>query len=144
MTHLQELHTQDNLGTADPLFVVFEKERIYNIDDGDGYEWRSAEDWNEADEEGAIALEKLVDALEETQLDGVKYVKSNYIERDRFVTACFTRKGAEDYLAVNGHNLTRPFIYVSSLHRNQEMIEVRKHLMATRRPQSPWQPDPKR
>lgn len=49
---------------------------------------------------------------------------------ERFVTACFTRKGAEDYLAVNGHNLRDPFIYVASAWRNKEMIELREAMLA--------------
>jgi hypothetical protein len=48
---------------------------------------------------------------------------------ERFVTACFTRKGAEAYIEVNGHNLREPFIYVASLFRNREMIDVRKALI---------------
>jgi hypothetical protein len=147
MKHLLTLHTQDNLATADPLFVVFEKDRIYGLEEGSGtYEWRD-EDGDLAAEEECAELEKLKDeGGGDTGLDlnGTKFSAIQFGERDRFVTACFTRKGAEDYLAANGHNLTKPFIYVSSLYRNREMIEVRQHLMATHRPQSPWQPPAKR
>ena len=45
------------------------------------------------------------------------------------MTACLTRQGAEDYIACNGHNLTKPYIYVESLYRNAEMIALRYHLM---------------
>ena len=35
----------------------------------------------------------------------------------------------EAFIARNGHNLTNPYIYVESLHRNAEMIALRNHLM---------------
>lgn len=80
--------TQDNLATADPLFVVFEKQRC-RIDKHDP-------------------------------------------ASERFVTACFTRKGAEAYIAANGHNLREPFIYVASLFRNREMIGLRAAILAAK------------
>lgn len=131
MKHIASLQSQDNLMTDNPLFVVFQKRRLFNVDDdGDGYEWRSRGEWDEASEEQSEALDELVENFEETKLDGAEWMKSHYIELNVFVTACFTRKGAEDYIAANGHNLERPFIYVESLWRNQEMIEIREHLMS--------------
>jgi hypothetical protein len=59
----------------------------------------------------------------------VTYERVWYRIVPRFVTACLTRKGAEDYIACNGHNLTNPYIYVESLYRNAEMIALRNHLM---------------
>jgi hypothetical protein len=52
------------------------------------------------------------------------YIKEN----DEFVTACFTEEGANNYLKINGHNLKKPFIYVTSLYRNEEMITIRNLL----------------
>lgn len=49
-------------------------------------------------------------------------------EIDEFVTACFTEEGANNYLKINGHNLRKPFIYVTSLYRNEEMIKIRELL----------------
>ncbi len=95
-----ELNTQDNRATQDPLFCVFEKERIYGLhpDYADGYEW----DDNDPDE------------------------KVYYVERDRFVTAHFTEKAAQEYIDIDGHNLERPFIYVTSMRRCYEMIAIRQ------------------
>lgn len=127
----ERLRTQDNRMTSDPLFVVFQKQRHFNVDDeGDGHEWRSKSEWDEASEAQAAALDGLVENFEEAILDGVEWMKAHYIEVDVFVTACFTQGGAEDYLAANGHNLRNPHIYASSLYRNQEMIAVREALMA--------------
>ena len=49
-------------------------------------------------------------------------------EIDIFETACFTRKGAEEYIERHKHNLYKPFIYVHSLYGNPEMREIRKLL----------------
>ena len=46
-----------------------------------------------------------------------------------FVTASFTRKGCEEYLRANGHNLGRVRIFAHGSHRNEEWRTVRKHLM---------------
>ena len=42
-----------------------------------------------------------------------------------------TLEGIEEYLRMNGHNLTEPRIYVGSMSRVPEMIRLREILMAT-------------
>ena len=98
-----EIKTQDNRITADPLFCVFEKERIYGLapDYSDTWEWCNS---------------------------GQRCEKVYYVERDRFVNAHFTEKAANEHIIINGHNLKEPFIYVTSLYRCGEMIEIRKAL----------------
>ncbi len=96
-----ELKTQDNRLTENPLFCVFEKERVYGIDP-------SFSDYYDLDERGK---------------------KVYYVERDMFVSAHFTAKAAEKYIKENKHNLEQPFLYVSSMHRCPEMIAIRKALM---------------
>lgn len=128
-----ELQTQDNAITADPLFVVFQEERIYGVSQDyqtDGYTWVGEDDSSvTADDDEAKVLEKLLDDGRELSIGGVTFQRVWYKIVPRFVTACFTRKGAENYIARNGHNLTRPYIYVESLYRNDEMIALREHLM---------------
>ena len=128
-----ELRTQDNAITADPLFVVFQEERIYGVSQDyqtDGYTWVGEDDSAvTADDDEAKVLDKLLDDDRELSIGGVTYQRVWYRIVPRFVTACLTRKGAEDYIARNGHNLTKPYIYVESLHRNEEMIALREHLM---------------
>ena len=130
-----ELQTQDNAITADPLFVVFQEERIFGVSQDyqtDGYTWVGEDDSAvTADDDEAKVLDKLLDDDRELSIGGVTYQRVWYRIVPRFVTACLTRKGAEDYIARNGHNLTRPYIYVESLHRNEEMIALRNHLMET-------------
>ena len=129
-----ELQTQDKAITADPLFVVFQEEWIYGGRQDyqtNGYMWVGEDDSSvTADDDEAKVLDKLLDDDRELSIGGVTYQRVWYRIVPRFVTACLTRKGAEDYIARNGHNLTKPYIYVESLHRNEEMIALRNHLMS--------------
>ncbi len=128
-----ELQTQDNAITADPLFVVFQEERIYGVSQdyqNNGFTWVGEDDsLVTADDDEAKVLDKLLDEYRELSISGVTYQRVWYRIVPRFVTACLTRKGAEDYIARNGHNLTNPYIYVESLYRNEEMIALCEHLM---------------
>lgn len=128
-----ELQTQDNAITADPLFVVFQEERIYGVSQDyqtNGYTWVGEDDSSvTADDDEAKVLDKLLDDDRELSIGGVTYQRVWYRIVPRFVTACLTRNGAEAFIARNGHNLTKPYIYVESLHRNEEMIALREHLM---------------
>ena len=129
----EELRTQDNAITAEPLFVVYQEQRIYGVCDDytDDFEWVDEDDHScVADEDEAKRLDALHKDGRPTVLDGFEYLRIGYKTVPRFVTACFTRKGAEDYIACNGHNLTKPYIYVESMYRNEEMIALRNHLMS--------------
>lgn len=128
-----ELRTQDNAITADPLFVVFQEERVYGVSQDyqtNGYTWVGVDDSSvTADDDEAKVLDKLLDDGRELSIGRVTFDRVWYRIVPRFVTACLTRKGAEDHIARNGHNLTKPYIYVESMYRNDEMIRLRNHLM---------------
>jgi hypothetical protein len=128
-----ELRTQDNAITADPLFVVFQEERIYGVSQNyqtNGFTWVGVDDSSvTADADEAKVLDKLHDEDRELSIGGVTYERVWYRIVPRFVTACLTRMGAEAFIAHDGHNLKNPYIYVESLHRNAEMIALRNHLM---------------
>jgi len=109
-----EINTQDNRITADPLFCVFEKERIYGMDlnHSDYYVW--LDDNNEE-----ITIEELLTeyGLTEEQAEysnEFDLQKVYYIDRKRFINAHFTEKAANEYICSNKHNLNHPFIYVTS------------------------------
>ena len=131
-----ELRTQDNAITDDPLFVVFQEERIYGVSPNyqtNGFTWVGVDDSSvTADDDEAKVLDKLYDEDRELSIGGVIYQRVWYRIVPRFVTACLTRKGAQSYLDRNAHNLTNPYVYVDSLHRNAEMIALRNHLMGDR------------
>ncbi len=108
----ERIRTQDNDCTADQLFIVEQRERIYGLKP----QWSDKTVW--IDDEGEC----------EPTAPGAS--KTNYADRWKFVTACFTRKGCEDYIAVNGHNLKEPRIYTASAYRNREWQTIRAFLLA--------------
>lgn len=126
------IRTQDNLATSDPMFLVQERVRIYGVGMNytDSYEW--------VNDDGNVADEEYGKSLERRQEEGIggedPWTKTGYIDRWEFVTACFTRQGCERYIALNGHNLNTPRIYVASAYRNKEFIAVRKILMSAQQP----------
>ena len=97
------LRTQNNRATAHPLFIVYEKERIYGVD---------------PDFHDDVFHD---DVFEEMEI--------NYIEKNRFVSAHFTEAAAERYIAENNHNLEKPFVYAASMYMCHEMIAIREFLM---------------
>ncbi|MBI9113033.1 hypothetical protein [Maridesulfovibrio ferrireducens] len=133
----KELRTQDNLCTADPIFLVMEKERVYGLKSGysDDYVWLD----NEGDKYESLKdiNDFLIDVYEGTertvktaeQAEEAGFTKVYYQEIDRFKCPHFTRKAAELYITQNAHNLRKPFIYVGSMYRCSEMIAIRSFLM---------------
>lgn len=132
------LKHQDNRITSDPIFIVFVKDvvptdpdysdQFYYIDGcNDNAEFRTVEEVYEFH-----GMEVPDPADEDAMLDYFQgqISKIYYIEKPRFVTACFTEKGAMDYIAANGHNLREPYVFVDSLYRNREMIDIRNALKA--------------
>lgn len=136
----ENLKTQDNRMTADPMFVVFQKDDIVVDEDYD----HDVIVW--VDDEGNKADPETVDQLNDMRADmvGVYYMENEIElgdeerqewrrfaikETDKFVTACFTEAGAKAYLNRDGHNLKKPFIYATSLYRNEEMKRLRDWLM---------------
>lgn len=133
--------TQDNRATMHPLFVVFQKREIVTDEDYD-YDfigWYDDEG-DCADEETEAKLDAMRHdissdyfAVDEITIEGdcenITWRRIAIKEVDVFVTACFTEQGCKDYLSRNGHNLRKPFIYVTSLYRNTEMIGLREFLL---------------
>jgi hypothetical protein len=144
----KNLAAQDNLASADPIFYVQQRRRIYGFDvgysegtcfmDEECNEWPRAEiddliakarEEAEGDEDRVQALADDRDAedliLQENNLTAVGY-------RDLWenVQPFLTRVGAEHYKAINGHNLSHPRIYVDSAFRNAEWQAVRALLLA--------------
>lgn len=123
------LNTQNNRATEHPLFIVQEREVICGVgeDHTDEFDWHDADnDWVQAGDEKKVELEALEDSLEDTG----SWQRVGYVTRWRFVTACFTEQGCQDYIVANRHNLNDPRIYAASAYRNREFIAVREFLMA--------------
>lgn len=126
----ENIRTQDNRITSDPMFCVYQKrEIVVDADyDYDRIVWVD-EDGNEANKLQSRRLELLHENFREPP---EKWRRVAVKDIDEFVTCCFTEHGCKDYLAVNGHNLRLPFIYVKSGFRNAEYIGIRNWLAGIR------------
>lgn len=122
-----ELSTQDNACTSEPLFAVQQRRRITGIDPdyADRFIW--LENSEEVSEEEAVRLEA---EYHRTHVVPDEYVRTGYMDKWEFVTGGLTKKGCEDYLAANGHNLREPRIYAYSGYRNAEHIALRNFLLS--------------
>jgi hypothetical protein len=117
-----ELHVQDNAATADPIFMVQQKKRVYGLQDDYGTDTVWLEKGGEGAELTSDEAQVVDDEGGETEEVGVLDLWEN-------VQPFFTQKGAEEYLRINGHNLREPRIYVESAFRNAEWQQLRAHLM---------------
>lgn len=126
----EQLRTQNNRGSDAPVFIVQQKRRDWGYEQGysDSYGWinESSGEYEEADEEKSRELEEGYDESGET---GNVWEKIYYQDRWEYVTACFTEKGCQDYLARNGHNLKEPRIYADTSYRNEEYRTIREALV---------------
>ncbi|EHW84266.1 ead/Ea22-like family protein [Escherichia coli] len=126
----ENIRTQDNRITSEPMFCVYQKREIV-VDSDYDYDrivWVD-EDGNEANKRQSRRLKLLHENFREPP---EKWRRVAVKDIDEFVTCCFTEQGCKDYLAANGHNLRLPFIYVKSGFRNAEYIGIRNWLAGIR------------
>ncbi|WP_264041446.1 hypothetical protein [Pectobacterium carotovorum] len=116
--------TQDNRITDQPIFVVFEKREIIGSDEHSPSRICWCKDGEEVSEARAKRLEALHQDCRPT--DG--YDRYAMQEIDVFVTACFTEQGCKDFLLRDGHNHRLPYIYACGSYRNHEYQAVRNFL----------------
>lgn len=102
----EQLLTQDNRGTAHPVYAVQQRRRVITEEERD-VELRPGPPgtWEEV----------------------------GYVDTWETVQSFFTRQGADWYIEKNRHNLEEPRIYVDSAHRNEEWQLIREYLMSLAR-----------
>lgn len=124
---IHNLKTQDNLITANPIFIVQQKRLIVGMDS----EYSDMFMWVEVGEERVHehTAKRLDRYYARTGNVPRGYARVGYVETWEFVTACLTRKGCEDYIKINGHNLNEPRIYVEGGFRNKEWEFIRNYFM---------------
>ena len=117
--------TQDSRCTDKPMFIVQQKrEYVAHVDyEYDRIAWIHSD--GEADADEAAELEKSYGETCDVP-DGWNRCAIGYTWE--FVTACFTQRGCEHYIAINGHNLEEHRIYAASSYRNNEWRAVREFL----------------
>jgi hypothetical protein len=146
----EEIRTQDNRATADPIFILFDRQKMpTDRDFSDEYIYMDVDnDNNEIDGNFKALLEYVKDErrniinfperLDDLNEDGLfelmesdrKFEKVYVKTIDVFKQAFFTDKSAHEYLDANKHNLKDPHIYCDSLYRNYEMQAIRNALIA--------------
>lgn len=93
------LKTQDNLRTAEPIYIVYEKMMIVGLEDGysDFWAWITDDsgEHEEADSDMMKVLDNLLDNDEPLVIGSRTYRRIGCKYVDKFASAFFTRKAAE-------------------------------------------------
>lgn len=119
-----QVATQDNDFTAEPIWVVQARDRIYGMDSdySDSIVYID-DDGNEASPEELASIDARIAA-------GELWTETYYIDRWRTVQTFLTRDGAERFLRSNRHRHRELRIFSESAHRNQEMLAIREWLLS--------------
>lgn len=116
----EQLHVQDNLATADPMFAVEEYVRHYGIESAraEGLSWLYAGELVDPPEEGA-----------EAYAESEGYEQTGYRDQWETVTLMFTRDAATAYIEHRAHDHRGQLrVFVASAHRCPELKLLRKFL----------------
>lgn len=132
----KRIQNQDNWGTADPLFCVYEY-REYPKKEGYSYHpkekivdfWLSENGERWVDDEEEYEAMSLLAESDVVSLNGINWTHETNVLLPVFVTACFTEQGAKNYIERKKHDLKQPYIYAHSLVYNQEMKQVSDYLL---------------
>lgn len=117
-----EIANGEHVYTYPPLYVVYEQVETV-VEASSNYDQNTTL-FDDSPKYSTLSEEK-EEFDEDTDTD--EDIKICY--HDRFVTVCFTRKAAEDFITAERHNLTNPRIYVHSIERrNIQLIEIGKIL----------------
>jgi hypothetical protein len=120
---------QDNRCTAQPIFIVQQRRRIYGFDPpySDDYVWLYVDEAVEVSDEKELA--QIEAEYERTGKEPAEYIRTFYQDFWEWVQPFFSEEGAQTYITCNRHNLTDPRIYVESAYRNDEWAAVREMLI---------------
>ena len=117
----EQLRTQDNRITQNPMFCVQEKKRLVGLD----ARYSDRRCWHNQD--SGITIYD--DDQPFKKPEGDEWDEFGYIDQWFTVMVAFTEEGCKEYLRLNGHNLSCPRIYVESFNRCHEMIRIREYLI---------------
>ena len=145
------LKTQDNRITADPIFIVQERHRVYGMDsdyaDDYHYEWLDVDSGDRipATPEQSIKLDRRRAGDLPTRVYCDNVGESLLFERVWYtdiwinVQPFFTEAAAQTWIKCNQHNYERPLrVYAESAYNNPEWKAIRKWLMLKARSESDY------
>jgi hypothetical protein len=128
----EELRTQDNAATANPIYIVQDEIRIWGDFSGGGtgilYVWKDDPEYWWHDYEEALAELQNSGYTEDNFEDKIE--EQEYIDEYVYITAHLTKKAAELYIEQNRHRMHNPRIYVDSQYRCHEfniLIDIIKN-----------------
>lgn len=114
---IAQIRTQDNASTADPVYTVQERKRIYYPYDGNSEGVWLDEDSNEPNAEELAEIEA-------GNEDG--WSRWDYEDRWQIVQTFLTLEGANTYIETQAHRHGEPLrLYVDSAYRNTEIQALR-------------------
>jgi len=131
---VDNIDTQDNRSTAEPIFLVQQQRRIYGMDPeycGQNIAWLDClNDSEELTHAEAQVLEKrYLETLEEPE----NFARTGYIDQWEYVQPFFTEEAAQSYIDTNKHRHSELRIYVDSAYRNYEWQMVRALLLSMKK-----------
>lgn len=120
----ERVRTQDNQCTADPIYLVETRRRLYGFDTS----YTDNNVWLYPDECVEVPLE-ITKQLDDGLLDEGDYHYTGYIDIWEFVQVFFTMEAAQEFIKNNGHRHTGKLrVIVDSGYRNREWQTIRKLL----------------
>lgn len=142
----QKLNNQDNRATANPIFIVYDWERVPSCNDytdkfmfvddegqiadtrEDLIEWLNDLDVNVPDSYKELDDKDLIEVIhDELGYDMVE--KVYYIKKRIFINVFFTEESAKSFIKQNHYHYTKEVhIYINCLWRNPEMQYIRNGL----------------
>jgi len=150
----EEMRTQDNCGTATPVFILFEGEEVptdsdysddyYFYDNDQQSKFKDEQEvFDDMDDNGVfdddsdlreelkqyIKNEEWYSFSSHHSVINNAYNKIHYLMKFTFKQFFFTKKSAKAYLKENSHHFWHPRIVCESLWRNEEMKTIRNLLL---------------
>lgn len=131
-----ELETQDNFCTAEPIYLVQSKRRIYGLDaayaDADSRVWLDDAEGIEASEfEAAVLDTEDEEIISFWGLDEDSYTLTGYVDVWEFVASFLAMRAAEEFVHARRHSGSELRITVESGIRNPEWRKLRQHFLET-------------
>jgi|ERR1035437_2139223 hypothetical protein len=137
-----ELNMQDHLCTAMPYIFQIQTKHQIAVPEGNGiqawfYDGSLIEKEDEIIEaiydykDGSMSKKKIKELDEDDRndlMEKIGYRKVYYDYEKKCENAFFTKKGAEEHIRVNGHNLKKPQVFLNHAFRNTEMELVMSFL----------------
>ena len=132
-----EMVGQDNRATAEPIYVVQQRRRIYGMDPGcacsdDDVVWlydgtELCEDTADDDTREELEIARAYYQLHGETPEG--WECTGYIDTYETVQSFFSEKAAQRFIEARKHNLKNPRIYVDSAYHNPEWKAIRAFLL---------------